>query len=155
MAAGSVGGDDLVTVVFLVGLLAVLVSVSVVDLRERRIPNRLTYPTMFVCIALVITGAPATPALVGAAVFSTTLLVPHLLRPDAMGFGDVKLALILGFAIGWVAAGWSEAVVAVGWTVALSSAVGLVGAAVWRRRSIPFGPALSIGSTITIVATLA
>jgi leader peptidase (prepilin peptidase)/N-methyltransferase len=152
--AAVAGGRDLLTIVFLTGLLVVLVAVSVVDLRERRIPNRLTYPTLLACLGLAIAGAPAAPALVGAAAFSATLLLPHLLRPDAMGLGDVKLALILGFAIGWVATGWSEAVVAVGWTVALSSVVGLVGAAIWRRRSIPFAPALSIGSTITIVATL-
>ncbi len=146
---------DLLTIVFLSGFLAILVAVSLVDLAERRIPNRLTYPAMLVCGGLALASGSAAPAIVGAAVFAVTLYVPHLMRPDAMGLGDVKLALILGFAIGWFAAGWPDAVVAVGWTVALSSIVGLAGAALWRQRSIPFAPALSIGSAVTIIVSLA
>ena len=132
--------------------LALLIVVSLVDVLERRIPDHLTYPAIATClgVAAVASRSSAVSALVGAAVFTLILLVPHLLRPDAMGRGDVKLAFPLGFAIGWARGDAIEVVIAVGWTVAAASIVGLLIAALARRRSIAFGPPLSVATAVVL-----
>ena len=38
------------------------------------------------------------------------LLVIHLISPRAMGFGDVKLAAVMGLYLGWLAAGYATVV---------------------------------------------
>lgn len=38
----------------------------------------------------------------GAVLYCFILLVMHLINPAGMGFGDVKLALLLGLFVGWV-----------------------------------------------------
>jgi len=80
---------------------AVAVTAAISDVRERRIPNWLTYPTMLAGLALqaavhgwhgVLLG------LGGALLFGGLFLIFHLVR--AMGAGDVKLAAALGCIIG-------------------------------------------------------
>ena len=41
-------------------------------------------------------------ALVGARVYFGFLLVAHLISPRGMGFGDVKLAAVMGLYVGWL-----------------------------------------------------
>ena len=84
-------------------------------------------------------------ALVGAVVFAGVLLVLHLVSPAGMGFGDVKLGLLLGLYLG------SIRLSLVVWGLLLGSLIGAVMAmpvavrARDRRACIPFGPALAAG----------
>ncbi|WP_459546987.1 prepilin peptidase [Nocardia sp. X0981] len=73
---------------------------SVIDIRTRRLPNPLTLPGAAAVFgyALFIGEFPA--AARGAALLATPHLLLHLLRPAALGAGDVKLALGLGAAAG-------------------------------------------------------
>ena len=41
-------------------------------------------------------------ALIGSAAYFLLLFVTHLAYPAGMGFGDVKLALVMGLYLGWV-----------------------------------------------------
>lgn len=165
MAVGGVllsfGGLALPSALALGAGLALVIVVSMVDAAEHRIPNRLTYPAIGGCLisaTVAVLGAsdrvgastPAISALVGGLVFALLLLVPHVVRPDAMGMGDVKLAFPLGFAIGWVRADALEVIIALGWTLAAASAFGLIGAVSLHRRSVPFGPALSAATVLTV-----
>lgn len=158
-----------------------LVIAAMVDIAERRIPNRLTYPATVTCLAIAgvaVLSASSTDAawsaLVAAAVFSSLLLVIHLARPDGMGLGDVKLAFPLGFGIGWVVEDAALAPAAVGFALTAASLVGLtfaVSSAVrtsefrarpsgpesgpsFRGTSLPFGPALSLGGSLTMALAL-
>ncbi len=159
LVAAAVRTPTLVSFIAVSSGIAVLLVISIVDLRERRIPNRLTYPLILACLAIAgvslsmvpSSASAASSAVAGAVAFTIVLLVPHLVRPDAMGRGDVKLALPLGFAIGWVRGDVAEALIAVGWTVAFASAVGLLVAATWKRRSIAFGPPLSLATAVVVV----
>jgi leader peptidase (prepilin peptidase)/N-methyltransferase len=101
---------------------------------------------------------------VGAGTFGSALLLPHLVRPAGMGFGDVKFSLLLGFAVGWAAGAPIHAVVGVGWALVASSAVGLMVAASSRPRGresvgrngvVPFGPSLTLGSLTVALAMVA
>lgn len=137
-------------------LLAIVASV---DLLEFRIPNVLTYPAMLACAVAGLGGltigvtSQVIAAVIGSVAFSSTLLAPHLWNPRLMGLGDVKLAAVLGFGIGWARGEPATVVPTVGWTIVTACAIGLgmaLGGArqgVDERRgaaTVAFGPALCI-----------
>jgi leader peptidase (prepilin peptidase)/N-methyltransferase len=162
--AGRYGEN--VTVVPLLVLGASLVAVSVIDLRLLRIPDRVTFPTLAVSLPLVLLASlrhhvPGAflGALVGAVAYFIVLLVPHLVYPRGMGFGDVKLALVMGLYLGWL--GWSDRhpiggpiqLVLYGLMLgcALGVVFGLVSSVVTRRRGeFPFGPALALACVVVV-----
>ena len=156
-------GDDLVVVPLLV-LAAALVAVSVIDLQLLRIPDRVTFPALAISVPLVllvsirhdVTGS-FRGALVGSAVYFVALLIPHLVYPRGMGFGDVKLALLMGLHLGWL--GWSDmhpiygpiqlVLYALMLGCALGVVFGLASAMITRRRGeFPFGPALALACVV-------
>src|SRR6202166_3598350 len=80
---------------------ALAVSAAVSDVKERRIPNRLTYPAMLV--GLGVQGAlhgwqGLLLSVGGGLLFGGVFLLFHFVR--AMGSGDVKLAAALGCIVG-------------------------------------------------------
>jgi prepilin peptidase CpaA len=80
---------------------AVAVMAGIIDVRSRRIPNRLTYSAMIAGLALesIVYGWHGLLlGLQGALLFGGVFLVFHLLR--TMGAGDVKLAAALGCILG-------------------------------------------------------
>lgn len=86
-----------------ISILAVAVSVTaaVTDIRNRRIPNRLTYPAAIAGILLQIVTHGWRGLLLslgGALLFGGVFLLFHIAR--AMGAGDVKLAIALGCIVG-------------------------------------------------------
>jgi leader peptidase (prepilin peptidase)/N-methyltransferase len=114
------------------------------------IPNRIVLPAT-VAVLLVQTAADRSPewaiAAVAAALF---LLIAALAYPGGMGMGDVKLALLMGAALGrLVAVG-----LMIGFVAALVPAVVLLvrhGSAA-RKMAVPFGPFLALGGTVSLFA---
>ncbi len=88
------------------GALAPLVVLaSAIDLRRHRLPDRLTGAGTAVLAAVALAlargdGSVLGRAAAGAALFAGVLLVVHLVSPAGMGFGDVKLGVPLGLAVG-------------------------------------------------------
>jgi prepilin peptidase CpaA len=79
----------------------VAVTAAITDIRDRRIPNRLTYPAMLAGLALqfaVHGWRGLLLGLGGGLLFGGVFLLFYLVR--AMGAGDVKLAAALGCIIG-------------------------------------------------------
>jgi leader peptidase (prepilin peptidase)/N-methyltransferase len=140
--------DALVAVFFV----AVLVVLSVVDVRTRIIPNNIVLPAAAIVLAARTIVHPSVVWIVAGAGAAAFLLAAALVRPGGMGMGDVKLALLLG--------------VAVGRTVPLALAVALAAAAVpsvvllarygakGRTMGIPFAPFLALGGVVALVAGL-
>jgi leader peptidase (prepilin peptidase)/N-methyltransferase len=142
-------GDSWVVLPFLV-FYPTLVAVSAVDLIHYRIPDRITFPAFGLCLALIAAvsvgygeaGAIGW-ALAGAAIFFVGLFVPHLVSPAGMGFGDVKLALLLGLHIGWISGSALTIVRLVLFTLIIASAIGVVvglSLGALRRRGIDLLP---------------
>jgi leader peptidase (prepilin peptidase)/N-methyltransferase len=76
--------------------------------------------------------------------------------PSGMGFGDVKLALLMGLALGWVAATGPGAAYMVMVALFVGCVAGIVfGLAVrlvrGRGGAFPFGPALALGAIFVIL----
>ena len=128
----------------------VLVAVTVTDLEQRIIPNRIVLPaTAVVLLAQTALGpSPEWPvAAFGSAFF---LLLVALAYPAGMGMGDVKLALLLGAALGRTV----PVALMVGIVTALVPAVAILArhGRAGRKMGIPFGPFLALGGVIALFA---
>ena len=96
-------------------------------------------------------GIAGRAAIGGAAAFVAFLAV-HLAVPRGMGFGDVRLAGVVGFATGWLGlghafVGFFTAFVLGAWSGSWpwrSSGGG-------RKTRIPFGPFLAAGAVVTVL----
>lgn len=159
-------GDEWSVVPLLI-LAAGLVAVTFVDLEHLRIPDRITFPTLgLVAGAIVVVSIERhaedalTAACIGSAVYFVLLLVPHLISPRGMGFGDVKLALLMGLVLGWV--GWHPVAPVAGpvrlvlYALILGCLLGVVfglaHAAITRKRGeFPFGPSLAAACLVVVL----
>ena len=143
----GVGADGLIA-----GFLGfVLVWLAAIDLRERVLPNRIVLPATVAVLAAHALATPhdlpqyAVAALAAAVVF----FVPALIRPGALGMGDVKLAMLLGAALG------SAVVPAL--TLGLFAAGLFAGGLVLARgraalkTEMPLGPFLAFGAILLLL----
>jgi len=142
----------------------VLLTVSVIDIRLFRLPDRIVLPTLAVSVPLVtvvslVADEPASIryALAGGGLYFGFLLLAHLVYPRGMGFGDVKLAAVMGLYVGWLGESYATAFALVLWAMLIGflsgSVIGIVLLAMRRRSApIPFGPFLALGSVVAVLA---
>ena len=139
-------------------LLAVAWPLSVVDVRERRLPNKFTLPafpiTLFGQLIAVCGGADATRLLLalfaGVLAFSACLA---LNRYAGLGMGDVKLIAAMTLALAW----FSPLLPAIAVAIALALAGVVALAMIMRRKanmgsSIALGPYLLVGFALSFIA---
>lgn len=129
---------------------AVLVLLSTIDIAERRVPNVIVLPAFLVTLAAQLVFYPdRAPEWVIAAVGAALVLVlPLLIYPGALGMGDVKLALLIGAALGQSVA---PAFVVASLAAALFSAgVLVVHGSSARKRPIPYAPFLALGAIVAL-----
>jgi leader peptidase (prepilin peptidase)/N-methyltransferase len=127
---------------------AVLVAVSAIDLEHRIIPNRIVLPaTGVVLVANTLRDPSVEWVLAGLGAF-TFLFVAALIYPAGMGMGDVKLAALMGVALGRVV----PVALMAGMIAALLPSVVLFArhGSKARKMGIPFGPFLAIGSVVAL-----
>jgi leader peptidase (prepilin peptidase)/N-methyltransferase len=127
---------------------AVLVAVSAIDLEHRIIPNRIVLPATVIVLVANTALHPSPRWAIGAVAASGFLLAAALVHPKGMGMGDVKLALLMGAALGK--------------TVPVALMAGMLAAMIpslvlfarhgkkARKMGIPFGPFLAIGSVVAL-----
>jgi leader peptidase (prepilin peptidase)/N-methyltransferase len=149
----------LLAVLLLVGLVGVLLAA--VDLTVLRLPDLLVLPTAVAVAALLAVAAVATGeaalvarGLVAAATLGTAYGLLALLPGSALGFGDVKLAALLGAPLGWL--GWPAVLLGGVLPVLLGglAALGLLAAGRIRRDTpVPLGPALVAGFLLAAALT--
>src|SRR4051812_18261191 len=136
-------------------LLATCAAATVTDLRERRIPNRLTGPAALAAFvlgcALDLDGQPA--RLVAGAAATAFFGVAATVSPQGMGMGDAKLAGVIGLCLGP-----EGTVVAVLAALAAGSLYGIATLVRHgrqaRKAAIPFGPFLALGAVAGVVPLL-
>jgi leader peptidase (prepilin peptidase)/N-methyltransferase len=139
-------------------LAAVAVTLALIDLDVRRLPNAIVLPSYVVGGLLLLPAAAvhsdwwsAGRGLLAMAALWAFYLALAFLYPGGMGFGDVKLAGLLGLYLGWL--GWSSL-----WVGAFAGFLlgGLAGAGLLlagranRKTAIPFGPAMLAGALLAL-----
>jgi leader peptidase (prepilin peptidase) / N-methyltransferase len=87
-------------------VVAIFVELAAIDLERHILPNRIVLPTLLVVLGVQLALDPSfyVKALISAVLAGLFLLVPALLRRGALGMGDVKLAALIGAALGPLAA---------------------------------------------------
>ncbi len=141
-------------------LAAGLVVLAFIDLEHLLLPKKIVYATLTVVAVVFVAGAATGTqwhrllvAAISAVVPWALFFVINFVSPRAMGFGDVRLALLIGFGLGWLGAGYAF----LGFIVAsvLGSVVGVTMIALGkagRRTPIPFGTFLAAGAVVAVLA---
>lgn len=139
-------------------LFAALVAITVIDLELRLVPKAIVWPVVAAGVVLLSAASIAQSdparmidAVAGAAAAFGVLFLIHLVSPRGMGFGDVRLALLLGLYLGWV----SPAHVGLGLFAAFvfGGVGGVVALALGRSRrsALPFAPFLAAGTVLAVL----
>lgn len=131
---------------------AVLVILSVIDIQRGVIPNRIVVPAAGIVLAgqVVLFPEQALEWTLAAILAALALMIPQLLGRSWMGMGDVKLALLLGAALGWGVVG--AVLIAFLCSFPVSVWVLIRDGMSARKATIPFGPFLSLGALIVMFA---
>jgi leader peptidase (prepilin peptidase)/N-methyltransferase len=139
-------------------LFAGLLALSVIDVVHLLLPKKLVYPITALVAVLLLIAAIATRQwhsyLVGVACavgWFVVFFAINLASPRVLGFGDVRLSVVLGLSLGWLG---------VGYVLLGFFAANLVGAIVGialiaskrmtRSDRIPYGVFLALGCAISV-----
>jgi leader peptidase (prepilin peptidase)/N-methyltransferase len=128
----------------------VLVAISAVDLEHRIVPDRIVLPATVLVLVAQTLRAPSFEWFLCAFGASLFLFLAVVAYPAGMGMGDVKLALLMGAALGKLVA----VALMLGMVVALLPGLYLLarhGQAA-RKMGIPFAPFLALGSIVALFA---
>lgn len=130
-----------------------------VDVHRRRLPDRALLPMYPVIgLVLILAGIDGSnpDALLRAAAGATVCLFGYgaiCAATGGLGFGDVKLAGVIGLLTGWVS--WPVVATATVVALIIGGVQGVLTAVVSRRRSeIPFGPAMLAGAALALMGGL-
>jgi leader peptidase (prepilin peptidase)/N-methyltransferase len=135
-----------------------MILLTVTDLDTKLIPNRILGPVTVVSIVLLVLGHIADTAsgslveagIGGVAYFAVMLLLALIVR-GGLGFGDVKLAFLIGVFAGYLSLGH---VLVSGIGAFLLGGLAAVLLLVTRRSSrkdaIPFGPFMTSAAIVTV-----
>ena len=134
------------------------IIIFVIDLEQGLILNKVIYPTMVVALLLALYPWPwfnesmgmrvAYSALGGGIGFVIFLLIALISR-GGMGWGDVKLAALIG-----LATGFPQVILAVIMGAILGGIVAvalMIAGKRKRREAIPFGPFLAVAAMVTLL----
>ena len=134
--------------------MAMLAVVTVTDLRDRLIPNRVLLTAVALGVPLLAFGDPgALPGRLAAALAAGgAFLAIALARPGGFGLGDVKLIASLGLFLGPAVIGAVLVALLSGslYGVALSVRHGRAAA----KLTIPFAPFLTFGALLVLLGPI-
>ena len=128
----------------------VLVAISAVDIAHRIVPDRIVLPATAIVLVAQTVREPSVKWVLAALGASLFLFLAVLAYPAGMGMGDVKLALLMGAALGKLV----SVALMVGMLAAVVPGLYLLarhGRAA-RKMAIPFAPFLALGSIVALFA---
>jgi len=137
---------------------AISVALAIIDIETHTLPNRIVLPAYIVGAVLLLVSsilsadfAPLLRAGIGLAAMWAAYALMRIVYPRGMGFGDVKLAGVLGMYLGW--SGWGPLLVG-SFTAFLLGGLFGIGVILIRRGTrktgIPFGPWMIVGGWVGI-----
>lgn len=140
----------------------VFILLAIFDWKKRRLPNWIIYPALVAAIPLSIFYPVevlkwswpvwANGIIGGVFAFAVFMVLKTLVikikQPDALGWGDVKMAALVG-----VVTGFPVVLLALGFAFMAGMFLNVTKRA--RKEGIPFGTALSAGAIISIIGGIA
>jgi len=148
--------------VLLAGLYFLVMAawLTVIDVKHHLLPNRIVFPSaaiagvlLLLASLLMFDAGAALRTILGGVVLLVVYAILRLIYPAGMGFGDVKLAFVLGLYLGfvsWPAVMWGTVlafILAALWGIALMALRRGTG-----KTEIPFGPFMLAGALVVMVA---
>ncbi|TBN57845.1 prepilin peptidase [Glaciihabitans arcticus] len=139
-------------------LASISVALALIDLDTHTLPNRIVLPSYIVGAVLIVAASLVEGDLgsliragIGLAAMFAAYFLMAIAYPGGMGFGDVKLAGVLGLYLAWL--GWGE--LAIGFFAAfvlggVFSLVLILAKKASRKSGIPFGPWMLVGAWVGI-----
>lgn len=139
-------------------LAVIAVVLALIDLDVQKLPNAIVLPSYLVAGALLGVaalldhdGGAAIRAAVGMAGYYGAFFALWFAYPKGMGFGDVKLAGVLGLYLGYL--GWGTLLVGAFGGILLGGIVGIglilfTGAG--RKTKVPYGPFMLTGAIVAV-----
>jgi leader peptidase (prepilin peptidase)/N-methyltransferase len=139
-------------------LASVGIALALIDIDVKRLPDVLTLPSYGVGVVLLGVASLDDPhsllrAVLGAAAMFGLYFALCFAYPAGMGFGDVKLAGVLGLYLGWI--GWDAWGVGLMLGFFLGGAFGIgvmIAKKGGRKTAVPFGPFMLLGALVGILA---
>ncbi len=141
-------------------LFAGLLALSCIDVERMILPRKIVYPVTVLVAALLLVAAAETGkwhdyliGIICAVGWWIVFFVMHRASPRVLGFGDVRLSLVLGLSLGWLGVGY----VLLGFFSAnlVGAVVGvtlIVSKQMERQSRVPYGVFLASGCAIAVFA---
>ncbi|GAC1594928.1 MAG: hypothetical protein NVS3B21_17490 [Acidimicrobiales bacterium] len=138
---------------------ASLLAITVIDFDHFIIPNRVIYPTLAATIPLLLLAAViaddwgrARTAAIGGVGGFLALFIVHTISPRGMGFGDVRLAGVIGMMLGWLGLGYVALALFLSFLLASVIGIFLLATRIrGRKDAVPFGPFMAAGAIIAVL----
>ena len=139
-------------------LFAGLLALSCIDFELQLLPKKIVYPLLVIVTALLVLPSAIDDVwhqfLVGvlcAAGWFLAFFLLNLASPRILGFGDVRLAPVLGLALGWLGVGYVLLGFFAANVVGAVVGVALMGSGrMTRKDRLPYGVFLSVGCLIAV-----
>jgi leader peptidase (prepilin peptidase)/N-methyltransferase len=141
-------------------LFAGLLSLACIDLEHLLLPKRIVYLVLLLVGALLVIASSVSGhwhqlmiAAISAAGWYALFFIINLASPRILGFGDVRLALLLGLGLGWF--GWRFVVIGFFAANAIGAIIGLALIATKRMshdQPIPYAVFLALGTAVAVFA---
>jgi leader peptidase (prepilin peptidase)/N-methyltransferase len=141
-------------------LAAGLLALACTDMEHLLLPKRIVYPVLGLVGVLLLVAATITGhwhdllvASICAVVWFVIFFALNAISPRSLGFGDVRLAPVLGLALGWLGVRY----VLLGFFAAnlIGAIIGIAliaSKAMSREQQIPYGVFLAFGTLLAIFA---
>ena len=129
---------------------AIFIALMATDLERRLIPNRIVYPAILLAIALSWAWPDRSVGQVfaGGGLAFAIMLAVFIVSLGRFGFGDVKMATLMGFAAGFpaVVVGLFFTAISAGLVAVVLLLLGIVR----RGQYIPYGPFIALGAIVSL-----
>ncbi len=134
------------SIVFLATFIIFSVPASIIDIKQKRIPDWIVFPGIAVLLGLraFSFGDPVIKILLEMIAGFLILFGIRLFTKGKLGMGDVKFAALMGIFIGFP--GWFVATGLASLLGLIFAVLGLFSGRINKNTKIPFAPFLTVGS---------